>query len=132
MAECFEFCHDEIMDWAYYGLRDSARVVSAERTAGRADSKATRAEMELNQLERHVERISLASQAMWELVRERTGATEEELEAKMLEVDGRDGAVDGKIAVSVLVCKACGRNTNSRRDNCIMCGAPIKRAHKFE
>lgn len=122
------------MDWGYgdFGYQNSLRISSAESAAERADSKARRAEQELDQLRRHVERMSLASQAMWELIRERTSLSEEDLEAKMLEVDGRDGVVDGKISVRVQVCDSCGRNTNSRRDTCIMCGAPIERAHKFE
>lgn len=134
MVECAEIWHGRNMDWGYgdFGYQNSLRISSAESAAERADSKARRAEQELDQLGRHVERMSLASQAMWELIRERTSLSEEDLEAKMLEVDGRDGVVDGKISVRVQVCDSCGRNTNSRRDTCIMCGAPIERAHKFE
>lgn len=134
MAVCAEIWHGGNMDWGYgdFGYQNSLRISSAESAAERADSKARRAEQELDQLRRHVERMSLASQAMWEPIRERTRLSEEDLEAKMLEVDGRDGVVDGKISVRVQVCGSCGRNTNSRRDTCIMCGAPIERAHKFE
>jgi rRNA maturation endonuclease Nob1 len=69
---------------------------------------------------------------MWELIRERTALSEEDLERKMLEVDMRDGRADGKIDLQILTCDACGQKTNSKRSVCVMCGAPVKRATQFD
>ncbi len=62
----------------------------------------------------------------------RSDLTEDDIEAKILEIDGRDGRVDGKIATKITNCTACGRPTNSRRGSCVMCGVPLKREHQFE
>lgn len=100
--------------------------------AGRAESSADRVFHEVNELRRHVDRLSLACQAMWELLRDRSGLTEGEIEAKILEIDARDGTVDGKMTVQTIPCPSCHRNTNTKRDICVMCGAPIERKHRFD
>lgn len=117
------------MIWEAY---QQTKIAGAEQTAERAMSKADRYAFDIADVRRHVERLSLACQAMWELLRDRSDLTEEEIEAKILEIDARDGRVDGKIATKTAACAACGRPTNSSRSSCLMCGAPLKREHQFE
>lgn len=116
------------MFWEAY---QQTRINRAELAADRAQLKADRHADGLRRLERHVERLSLTCQAMWELVRERTSLTEAELEAKILEVDLRDGQADGKMGGGVIACPSCGRNTSSARPTCILCGAETKKEHIF-
>lgn len=117
------------MIWEMY---QQAKISEANQAAESAKSKADRTIQSIQDLEKHVERLALACQAMWELLRDGTELTEEDLEKKMSEVDGRDGKCDGRIASQLLVCPACGQNTNSKRSTCLMCGAVIKRPHAFE
>jgi hypothetical protein len=116
------------MLWDVY---QQARIAGAERTAESAESKVERSARTVEDLQRHVDRLSLACQALWELLRERSDLTEDDIERKMLEIDGRDGTVDGKIGVQALDCPSCGRKTSSKRNSCVMCGAPIKRPYPF-
>jgi len=116
------------MIWDLYQQKG---INEARSTATSASHKVDRQKEQLNDLLRHIDRLSLASQAMWELLRDYSDLTEEHLEAKMLEIDGRDGKVDGKMSATTFDCPHCGRPTNSRRDNCVMCGAPLPRQHKF-
>ena len=117
------------MIWHSY---NQPQIKAAEQIADNAERKAERAANDLGTLERHVDRIGLACQAMWELLREHSGLTEEDLERKILEVDLRDGKLDNRIGHQIVPCPQCGKNTNTKRLNCVMCGAPIERAHKFE
>ena len=94
--------------------------------------KANRYSDDIRDIGNQVERLSLACQAMWELLRENTQLTEQDLENKILEVDARDGDIDGKIGTQSLTCHNCGRPTHSKREFCVMCGAPLRRQHKFE
>ena len=98
----------------------------------RANAKADRQGYKIDDLTYKVERLSLACQGMWELIRDRTQITEQDLEAKITEIDGRDGRVDGKMSIQSLTCHECGKPTNSKRSYCVMCGAPLRRQHKFE
>lgn len=116
------------MLWEIY---QQTKIAGAERTAEQAKSKADRFADRIDDLERHVDRLSLACQAMWELLRSQSGLAEADIEQKILEIDGRDGRVDGKIAIQQLDCPRCGRKTNTKRRACVMCGAPIKRPHQF-
>lgn len=115
-----------------WDLYQQQQINSTERTAGDAKSKADRHANDIDNLQRHVERLSLASQAMWELIKDRTALSEAELERKILEIDARDGRIDGKMGTAPINCPACGRTTSSTRDTCVMCGAPTRRKHQFE
>ncbi len=115
-----------------WDLYQNQQINSAQLTAGRAASKTERQGNEIDDLQDHVERLSLACQAMWEIMRERSGLTEDQLERKILEIDGRDGQIDGKINTPPMPCPSCGRTTSSRRNSCVMCGAPTRRPHQFE
>jgi hypothetical protein len=117
------------MIWEAY---QQTKIAEAERTADRAMSKADRYAADIADIRRQVDRLSLACQAMWELLRDHSDLTEEDIEAKILEIDGRDGRVDGKIATKQTNCTACGRPTNSTRSSCVMCGAPLTKEHLFE
>lgn len=113
-------------------LHQNARIASASQNAEHAAHKADYASDEVARIHRRLDRLTLSCQAMWELIRERTSITDAELEAKIVEVDLRDGIQDGKMSQQICVCQACGRNTNSRRQNCLMCGAVLVKEHLFE
>ncbi|MES2983072.1 MAG: hypothetical protein V4727_12225 [Verrucomicrobiota bacterium] len=115
-----------------WDLYQQQQIDSAGRTANDAKSKADRHGNDIDNMKRHVERLSLASQAMWELLKDRAALTEAELETKMLEIDARDGRIDGKMGTAPISCPSCGRMTGSTRDTCVMCGAPTRRKHQFE
>ena len=117
------------MLWEVY---QHSKIANAERTAEQAKSKADRYATDISNIQRHVERLSLACQAMWELLRDHSDLTEQDIEAKILEIDARDGHVDGKMAIQHTQCDSCGKPTNSRRTSCVMCGAILKRQHQFE
>ncbi|MEZ7956671.1 MAG: hypothetical protein QMC23_11460 [Rubritalea sp.] len=117
------------MIWGGYN-RLSAQ--SAENIAARAQSTADRYAYDIKDIQQKVERLSLSCQAMWELLRDHSELNEKDIEAKILEIDNRDGRVDGKISTQTLACASCGRPTNSRRSMCVICGADIDKKHKFE
>ncbi len=108
------------------------RIGTARDEAGAASSTANRTAMEFAHLERRVERLALACQAMWELLAERTGVTEQELMEHMEQIDLRDGAADGKMQAQTLTCPTCNRRVNTKRTICMYCTHPLPRPHAFE
>jgi len=115
-----------------WDIQQSHHIQQAEMSAHRAETKAERSAGQLDDVKRQVEHLSLACQAMWELLREYAGMREEHIEAKILEIDGRDGKIDGKIATLILSCANCGNPTNTKRQYCVICGASVARPHQFE
>ncbi len=80
---------------------------------------------DLEDLRHRVEMLMITCQALWEIVHAQTGVSEAEMLAKMQEVDGRDGRLDGKIATGMLTCPVCNRPNNATSTNCIYCGAVL-------
>ena len=100
-------------------------------TVDRAETKVDRLAPDVKALQRQVDHLSLACQAMWEMLRDNTTLSDAELEKKILEIDLRDGKADGKLGPQVLTCPACGAKTNSARNSCVMCGAAIHAPSQF-
>jgi hypothetical protein len=103
----------------------------ARRDALDAKSDITRQAERIHKLERGIGRLALISQALWELVRDRTGISEAELADKIQEVDLRDGTLDGAFTARVSKCPKCARVVNSKRSRCIYCGEELTNQHVF-
>ena len=105
-----------------YTLNRSAQAVS---DASDAKNSAARNESRLDGLERRADRMALACQALWEILRETTGMRDAQIIERMKAIDLRDGREDGKIGSQVLSCPSCGRHVNSQNASCVYCGAKI-------
>ena len=70
-----------------------------------------------------VDRLFMITQALWELLKEKHGYTDESLMKKITEIDLRDGKLDGKTARKERPnCPSCGRKMG-RHPTCLYCGA---------
>ena len=116
----------------FWDIHQQGQISSANQTADRAENRAEVAVAEVNRLQRRIERLSLCCQALWEMLREKHGLTEEELQARILEIDLRDGTTDGKVRMQIVDCPSCGSKTNTKRALCVICGAPLPVKHSFE
>lgn len=87
--------------------------------------KARFEELDRDDLVRRSEALTLACQALWEIVRDEHAMTDEDILRKMQEIDLRDGALDGRVAPSIATCPACHRGNNAARRVCIYCGAKL-------
>lgn len=115
-----------------WDLIQQSRIERAERSASNAGQKAELQAIEQRDLTRQVEHLTLACQAMWELLRDHSGLTEGQLERKMKEIDERDGRRDGRISRRLRDCPACGRPVPSHLARCVSCSARMPKEHAFE
>jgi len=109
-----------------------ADVAIANSRASSAESKADSADRRLQLLEARFDSLALTCQAQWELLREHTDLSDDQLRLKMQEVDLRDGKQDGRLRPSAIECGDCGRPVNSRRGICIYCGAAMETDQVFD
>jgi len=87
------------------------------------------AEESILPLEHRIESLELACAGMWELLKQMSNVTDDQLIAKIREIDAKDGKVDGKITRGSLECPACGRQSLVRNaTKCTWCGADLQRA----
>ena len=113
-------------------LYQQRRINEARDTAAQAKSVTEQLQWEVRDLQRKADAMTIACQALWEIVRAQTGMRDEAILQKMQEIDARDGRADGKISGSVLPCPRCGRKSNANRRDCLYCGAKMPVSHVFE
>lgn len=116
------------MFWEFY---QSSRISRVGRAAKRASLRADQTLAQTQRLEDKVDGLALACQALWELQRDNSGLTEQQLEEKMEEVDMRDGRLDGMLSSVVDKCAKCGRKTSRRRPRCLYCGSEVEKSEVF-
>ena len=102
------------------------RAVGGGRAQAQADTATDRAKEALSKtydLSGRIDRLSLVCLAMWELLQQKTGISEEDLLSKVKEIDLRDGKLDGKLQKKVAQCSQCGRVLSRQHGRCLYCGS---------
>ena len=117
-----------------WDLNQEGRISAASTNAQYASSKASAVATDVTLMERRVDHLTLLCQSMWELLRDQSGLSDQQLRAKIADIDTRDGKADGKINSSVFPCPKCKANCHSTSQFCVMCGQDLKmhKAHLFE
>jgi hypothetical protein len=113
----------------FIDLHQYSRISQAQSDATTAKHKAEKTEDRVSCLERRVDRLSLAAQALWEILRDQFAITDQQVIDKMAQIDMRDGLADGKIHTQVIKCASCGRPINSKRPTCVYCGTLNRTDH---
>jgi hypothetical protein len=116
----------------FFDLYQQGQIREAQGSAARAANKAEAAADRIADLERRLDRVTLVSQALWELLQADGSFTQDQLMSKMEQVDLRDGRKDGKISMTAKTCPTCHRKSNSRRLNCLYCDAPLPAPNIYE
>jgi len=103
-----------------------------EASAHVAGAKAERARNEVQHIEQRLDRLVLANMALWSLLQEKTGLTEQDLLDRVQEIDLADGQADGKARKPPAECAQCGRMMSPRHMQCIYCGAERRDYSAFD
>lgn len=74
-----------------------------------------------------VEKLFMLTEALWTILKEEHGYTDDDLLQRIQEIDMRDGKLDGKVAQEKIRpdCPQCGRKLMGRRPVCLYCGAEV-------
>jgi hypothetical protein len=96
----------------------------AQVDAQHARDVARESAMSSDKTRKNTERLYLVVQAMWELLKDKAGLTDADLDAKVQEIDMRDGRLDGQDSTQTdpLTCRQCGRTILSGQAQCSWCG----------
>lgn len=118
--------------FGYAGFTHLRSVADASAAASRAASRGRQAADAVRSLEERLDKLVLVNTALWELVKEKTGLTDEELSAKVQQLDLADGRQDGKVTREIQECQNCGRTLSRRHSRCMYCGAERLRKSVFD
>ena len=75
----------------------------------------------LADLEARVDRLLLVIEALWTMIKD-DGHTDEELAARMAEIDKSDGAADGRRVAPTVTCRSCASKVMGGLPRCQICG----------
>jgi hypothetical protein len=89
-----------------------------------ADTQREAAEATLQDLHDRLGRLAQLNAALWELLKERTGLIDAELDARVLE---RAATAD-----AVPACHRCGKPLHPKHGACLYCGTPRPRGSPFD
>ncbi len=77
----------------------------------------------LHIMEERLDQLALACAAMWQLLRERTNMTEQDLADRMVLLDSHDIPADPKAAAHTInKCPKCSHNISPKHRRCLYCG----------
>ncbi len=105
--------------WEMY---QQGRIAKAESTAHHSAEKAVDAAAMVQQFQDKIDKLVLINMAIWELLKESSDVTEDDLMKKMTEIDLSDGKLDGKFRHTAITCTQCGRTMSNKHRRCLYCG----------
>ena len=112
------------------GIAPDTSAEIAAITAAAKKSEGTRSEIQI--LRAAIDKLILVNRALWEIISESQGLSEEYLLNKVNEIDMRDGVLDGKIREPVRKCASCGRVLQQGYVKCVYCGTKSESANPFQ
>ena len=115
-----------------WDLFQEIRINDLRAQQGDTKSSLKGATGDLNELNLHVRKLALVNQALYEVLKERTGITEEELRRKIDEIDRRDGVENRRLDAAPLKCPKCGVSVTAGALTCQGCGAKVAPRYPFE
>lgn len=101
----------------------------ARLAANSANAAARDVKNEADELRFEIERLLMITEALWSMVKDQHGYNDDQLIAKVAEIDMRDGKLDGRVTTKEgpLACPQCGRTLGKRRPACLYCGTAVAR-----
>jgi len=108
------------------GSVQRARANRAQSAAERASRSASEARIQNESIQFDIEKLFMITEALWEILKQHHGYTDDQLGQMIQDIDLRDGKLDGKVAKSAErpTCNQCGRTIIQRQAKCLYCGAP--------
>lgn len=106
-----------------WDVHQQVRISGAEARAEEVAHQSADVRRMAEAIEARLDALTLATMAMWSMMREGLGVTDEQLADRIEAIDASDGRIDGKVSATVTACRTCGRKMSSRHRRCLFCGA---------
>ena len=105
-----------------------ARANSAQSAGESASRVATDVRTQNEAITCDVEKLFMITEALWAILKEQHGYTDDNLGQMIQDIDLRDGKLDGKVAKQQNPsCPQCGRTLMGKHPVCLYCGTGVAR-----
>jgi hypothetical protein len=121
-----------MIDGLFWEMRQQSDISQARFMSEMAQKKTMDVNAEVRSLRQAIDKLVLINRALWEILAESRGFTDEYLMDKVNEIDLRDGTLDGKMKTSIKKCPSCGRIMSQGRGACLYCGTKDTEANPFD
>ena len=111
--------------WPFLSYGSPMELGSSALDAAEAKQSAGEARRDVRDVAAELERTQLACAAMWSILQEKLGVSDEDLIARINEIDLSDGKLDGKVRKGAVSCPKCNRTISQRLPKCLYCGQAI-------
>jgi len=89
-------------------------------------TRSTPGSSEVARLQGQVERLLMTTEALWNILKEKQGLDDKELLRQIVQIDLRDGKLDGHVASTPPEpCPKCQRVVAKQSVRCMYCGEPL-------
>lgn len=104
-----------------------ARANRAQAAGERASKSAAEVRRKTESVQFDVEKLFMITQALWLMVKDQHGYSDDDLIQCIQNIDLQDGKLDGKVAKSPVRpdCPHCGRKLMGKRPVCLYCGTEV-------
>lgn len=109
----------------FWELYQQQQIFAAKMEAADARFTARNARLRISKLEELCYKSLLVSAALWSLLRDKCGLSEDELLERVNQIDVTDGKLDGRVRHPPAECLKCKRITPRRLYECIYCGEKL-------
>lgn len=107
-----------------YAMGDRAAARAVQRAASIPSVSAVSVN-DMEDISERINRLVLVCAAMWSILEE-TGATEEQLKARIAEIDASDNVLDNQITARAARCAGCDSMIAPGLTACQFCGEPLQ------
>lgn len=107
-------------------MRNEFANAQSKRTADSARANATDAKNAAEAIRNDLDKLFMITEALWSILRDKHGYTEEELIERITEIDLKDGVLNNRgPKAGPVACAHCSRPNSSRHAACSYCGEPL-------
>lgn len=109
----------------YHGIFNSGFVAYtyAKSAVDKTKDAMTELKSENKYLRVNIEKLLMITEALWSILKEQYGYTDDELLRRIQEIDMQDGVMDGKVTrPEIKTCQKCNRPLMKKLPQCIYCG----------
>lgn len=118
----------DIMDY-FFGVYGASKLGSLSGLQADSDRRITSVDERLSQIEARYERLHVVTIALWALLKERTGITDEDLKRHLAAIEASATKTPG---AGTMNCGHCGRVIKSSATRCLYCGSAVSSGDAFK
>ena len=106
-------------------------MANMDKALDTANQAARDAKQEVQKLRDELDHLTLITQSLWEIVKQKSDLKDEVLVAMITEMDKLDGKIDGRYVKVPEPCPQCSRPVTVSTNSCVYCGIKIERTSPF-